>query len=279
MSWMLVRGKKFICNKCGKVTLVEYQGGALMTQIGDIEIMKQEHIAKELGENQNGENGYYLYDIGICENCYKTKINKSIQNRCERVDALLQELQENLELLEKTFYENLPKVRDIIKWNEMAKELEIDTDSLIDRRENKSKKRTPLKTYIHNNADKLTYYIVKKTFEIPEVENFTANYLNKKNAIISEIDKLFRKDSFFRFNNICYYFKDTTKAENLNSHFLADTTIRVPRDDSPSEKFYFEYEINIESIAGVYGISNRYFRLPRGFLRGTIEKAFEERES
>ena len=48
MSFMLTRGKVFVCQKCEHRVSVEYEGGTAMTQIGDFEVMRQMQIAEEL---------------------------------------------------------------------------------------------------------------------------------------------------------------------------------------------------------------------------------------
>ena len=65
MSFMVVGGKTFICHECGHRVSVDYKGGAMMTQIGDFEVMRQQEIAEELNEQQKpDERGFYIYDFG-----------------------------------------------------------------------------------------------------------------------------------------------------------------------------------------------------------------------
>ncbi len=81
MSFMTVRGKIFICSQCEKSLTIEYQGGATMTQIGDMEVYRQQELSQQLGQPSAypESEGYYLYDIGLCAECY-TDVNKKINS-------------------------------------------------------------------------------------------------------------------------------------------------------------------------------------------------------
>jgi len=94
MSFMLTRGKIFICQKCGHRVQVEYEGGETMTQIGDFEVMRQTQIAEELCEQQTieGSKGFYLYDFGLCGTCYEKDIDKAMKEKSRELNRLFPKL-------------------------------------------------------------------------------------------------------------------------------------------------------------------------------------------
>ena len=66
MSFMVVSGKQFMCSDCEKIVQIEYEGGAQMTQIGDLSVMEQIQLSEQFGSEFDS----YLYDIGICNECF-----------------------------------------------------------------------------------------------------------------------------------------------------------------------------------------------------------------
>ena len=72
MSFLMIRGKIYHCNKCGAIEKVEYEGGPRLTQIGDFSVI----IQKELNNrylpdlyNPEREGYYYNIDECICDKC------------------------------------------------------------------------------------------------------------------------------------------------------------------------------------------------------------------
>ena len=58
MSWLLVRGKTYVCDSCDCRLNVDYEGGAQMTQIGDENIEAQIEVSERLGQGaDNPEEG------------------------------------------------------------------------------------------------------------------------------------------------------------------------------------------------------------------------------
>ena len=115
MSFLTVRGKIFVCYECAHRVIVEYEGGALLTQIGDFEVMRQLEIAEELGEREAAEErGFYLYDFGLCESCYEKTVAKSQRDR----DLELSEL---LKALDELYRSGREEIEDI--FNEVLEEL------------------------------------------------------------------------------------------------------------------------------------------------------------
>ena len=93
MSFIVVGGKTFICRECGHRVSVDYKGGAMMTQIGDFEVIRQQEIVEELNKQQKpDERGFYLYDFGLCASCYEKTVLKPQRERNNKLNELFEEL-------------------------------------------------------------------------------------------------------------------------------------------------------------------------------------------
>ena len=162
MSFMVVSGKTFICHECSHRMSVEYEGGALMTQIGDFEVMRQQEIAEELGERSS-----YLYDFGLCESCYIETVSKTSRERNNK----LRELLERLDVLYSASGEEIsalfPEVMEYVKKDFSLYDVNkavggLEDDFFEDKRQHKGKRRSPLKTFWHNYEEVLEGYILKQ---------------------------------------------------------------------------------------------------------------------
>lgn len=269
MSFMIVSGKTFICQICENSLRVEYEGGPLMTQIGDFEVMQQQDIARELGD-QNENDGFYLYDFGICASCYEKEVDKSLKEKSVQINELLTKLNNLSALLEEAFVKTLPKVESSITWNKIVEDFNLADDILVDNRQNKGKRNTPLKKFIRNYSDDLESYIIKKVLKTPELESLVKHYKEQFKLIMSNIDKLIKK------NNLLYFGKMTNDAENLNPYILTDTSVRTPIDESPSEMFYYKSQLDIELVREQYSFRENNFYLSNGFISKMIKRVVEE---
>jgi len=115
MSWLLVRGKIFICENCNREIKIKYKDGAQFTQIGDINIYTQLEYSKKLGQlcKNPDEEGYYLYDFGICENC----IHKILSKEAFEANMKILELIHQLFTLKNIVFQ---KLNEIIENNKEA---------------------------------------------------------------------------------------------------------------------------------------------------------------
>jgi len=85
MSSMPVKGKRFVCSECGKIVQIEYEGGVKMTQVGDMEVYRQMQLSEYFGTQSEP----YLYDIGLCFQCYERSPYKKDEERILKTIELL----------------------------------------------------------------------------------------------------------------------------------------------------------------------------------------------
>lgn len=277
MSFMLVSGKQFICESCEKVISVEYKDGAKMTQIGDFEIMRQQQIAQEFGEQQViNEKGFYLYDFGLCEPCYEKTVPETLRKRSTRINELLH----NLDLLYRSAYgeideqfsKTLKQVGSNLTWNDISQAVGgIDEDELEDKRQHKGKRKSPLKTFMHSYAEELEHYIINQVLNIPRSGQIIKQYRDQSREILREMTKLLKSD------NSLYLSKTSDASENLNDYIVTDTSVRVPIDGSVSKTFYYGMEINCRELIKNYRLDSSDFYLEKGALWPIVEKALERK--
>ena len=110
MSFLLVAGKIFVCQKCQKLITIEYEGGALLTQIGDENVMQQSEYSQHMKQpNSNpDEQGHFLYDIGLCTSCYHVQNSRSDQLKNEEIFEITNSITTSNEEAKAAILEVLP---------------------------------------------------------------------------------------------------------------------------------------------------------------------------
>jgi hypothetical protein len=274
MSFMFVKGKVYICEKCGYRLYVDYIGGSLYVHISDIEIMRQLEIAKELNEQQSQEDGFYLYDIGICQNCYD-KLDEIVKTNSIKFIELISKVEEKhnqtYSILEKEIENFVKEAPNILKWEDISKAIERDVniEELIDRRPIKSKKRSPIRRFIHQNAHQLSNYIIDYFLNTPNTIEILDNYKNSLAPILDEIKKIIKETPTI------YISKLTNVPENLNPVMVTDMSVRVPVENTKEELFYYPIEVNFDRIVEEYEFNTYKLSLPKGSLYSIVTEIFE----
>lgn len=257
MSFMLVTGKIFLCNVCQKRLKVNYEGGALYTQIGDNRIMQQQDIAdsyKQPNPNPN-EEGYYLYDIGLCENCWEVQVDGGQKSMFEEIVKIMNTnvaLRDNTILIIEEMLPNLTEnIACAMTIEDVKSAIATPIDlTLGDKHATLSKRQKLCKSFAQHHRDALENYIIDKSWMDSDIKEVVDNYNNAAQPLHDRLKKLIGK------SRILYYSKETNAAENLNGYILAETTVRKPVEGSPDELFLFEQEMEADDVVEMFDISS-----------------------
>ena len=154
---MVVKGKRFVCEKCGHTVQMDYEGGAQMTQIGDFEVMRQMELIEEYADTI--DEGVYILDFGICETCFEHTIPKEVVENSRRIGSLLEELENLNSKARETISTHFDTVFREIEVGFTFDELSdiaggIDKDTFVDKRQHKGKRHSPIKTFVRNESEK-----------------------------------------------------------------------------------------------------------------------------
>ena len=277
MSFSVVGGKTFICYECGHRVSVDYEGGAMMTQIGDLEVIRQQEIAEELNEQQiPDERGFYLYDFGLCASCYEKTISKSAKEQNNKLNELFRQLDvlytSSTEDINISFTEALKQIRKNLTKGDISKAVGgLDDDILEDNRLHKGKRKSPMKSFIHTNSEELERYILKKVWKTDKIKMAAEQYKEASDKILDEMLKHLKK------NKVYYLRKRVDASENLNEFIITDTSVRVPIEGSSSEAYYYEMEINFVAVRKSYRLKVSNLYLEKGILTLMVEKALEKK--
>ena len=274
MSLLVVGGKTFICQECGHRVSVDYEDGAMMTQIGDLEVMYQQEIAEELNEQQTlDDRGFYLYDFGVCKSCYE-KLDAETKKRSDKFNELYRSVDSLYRSAYTKVYDSFTKsmeqVVSNLTWNDISEMVGgVSKDDLIETRQHKGKRRSPLKQFIRNNSTKLEKAIIKRILKMSKIDAILSQYQEQSQNIFREMKELLKA------NNIVYYFKMTDEAENLNEYIVTDTSVRKPVAGSISEPFYYLIEVSHSTIRKSYRLGMNEFYLSKDELEKVITKVYE----
>ena len=277
MSFMVVGGKTFICRECGHRVSVDYKSGAMMTQIGDFEVMRQQEIAEELNEQQKpDERGFYIYDFGLCTSCYEKTALKPQRVRNNKLNELFEQLDilhaSSTEDINIAFTEALEQVKKNLTRDDISNAVGgLDDNILEDNRQHKGKRKSPMKSFVHTNSEELERYILKKVWKIDKIKLTVEQYKEASNKILDEMMKHLEKSKVY------YLSKRVDTSENLNEFIVTDTSIRVPVEGSSSETYYYEMEINFGAVRKNYRLKASNLYLEKGILTLMVEKALEKK--
>ncbi len=277
MSFTVVGGKIFICEKCKGRLHIDYKGGAGMTQIGDFEVVHQQQIAQELGEQQViDERGFYLYNFGLCASCYEKFVPETLREKSNRFNEFFSQLnmlyEDTYKKIDEYFPKAIEQVESNLTWDDISKAVGgLDEDELEDKRQHKGKRRSPLKTFIHSYEEVLDHYIINSVLKIPKIDLIMKQYKADSREILRKMIELLKSGNTF------YFSKITDTPENLNEYIISNTSVRVPVEGSVSESFYYEMELDCRATIKNYCFGFTDFSLTKGTLSPMIEKALEKK--
>jgi hypothetical protein len=263
MSFLLVSGKIFICSECNRSVKVNYKEGALPTQIGDIEITHQLELSSEIGQPNSdpNEEGYYLYDIGMCEKCYFSLIDESERKRSSEISRCIHgiitardERINAFSSLNPTLFED---VVSKITLAEICSALSEDIASLTgDKHDSISKKQRLKKAFIHKYKSEIESYILNKCWSEPCALVIVERFNTATKALMKALKIAIGS------NNLFCISKRTNATESLNEYITAYTTIREPLNESPNESFYFNREVDLAELLDLVKIKCESSEIP-----------------
>jgi len=282
MSFLLVSGKSYLCEICNCTIQVEYEGGPALTQIGDYSVSQQLEYSKEFGQpNENPEiDGYYLLDIGVCQECYRNNIllkdqatEKNKQKLLSGYDDLISKKATFMEENMKLFTDFISKKIDAFSLDEINILIGEDFDpNLGDKYANPKKKKGLWNHYFQQEIrGKVVPYFLKCAFNDPAILKIVSVYNKSSKKQWNGLRNLFSE------NIISVYVPiDISQAENLHNLIQCETTVRYPTKDTPNINFYHQGEFDMDDdIEGSFLISEE--DISDSINEGDIEKALKEK--
>lgn len=251
MSWLCISGKRFLCVNCEWTILVEFDGGALMTQIGDHNILAQVEQYKKLDMQPNPDpmkNGFYLYDRTLCPNCYAEykRNNALFVEENEKLLEIINELSQQKDVELKSiksdvdFDRTIDKLINEISIREIDNIIGFSSLSSLDKHQTVLKNIKHLKKIIKEKRglidEKFAKYCLDSCMIHERVKQF--------NKLVAGDDLL----SKYQGKRIIFIPKQIKQPENLNNYVQTDYTVRTPKSDTPSMSVYYKYEIELQEI-------------------------------
>jgi len=249
MSFMIVSGKRFICEVCGKTIQIEYEGGAKYTQIGEMNLLEQQETAEYLG--LRGDNTY-LYDIGICHDCFEKKVDKEARENSARAIALAEEIYTHRDETLNRINAQIAELSDSLVSNiGLSDILSISNDEkvervLSDKHMAPAKRSKQIKDIVRKNRYEIEMYIIKKVFSQEEAKNTLQDYRETTRSKKEMIERLLRDDARL------FIQMKTNEAEDLNGYI---ETVRYPLKGSVEENFYHEMEVDLLDLLDTFDIA------------------------
>ena len=249
MSFLNVVGKIYRCSECQKSIRIEYQDGARLTQIGDWNVTSQLELSKKLGQpNDNpDENGYYLYDIRICIDCFNKQNGVLDNDKLETIGQINNDLLERREKTVADIEELTPGILDDI----ISPLTLTDVENIIggsvdpsfgDKHATPKKRKRLINEFLDQHRDKFAEFFRRKAWQESDIQQIVKGYNALAEPAMKKLKKLIPTDTPF------YIAKHTNAAENLNDLICYEHTIRKPVDESPDHVFVFEQEIDEEML-------------------------------
>lgn len=241
MSSMPVKGKRFVCSECRKMVQIEYEGGVKMTQVGDMEVYRQMQLSEYFGTQSEP----YLYDIGLCSQCYERSPYKKDEERIieiiELIDRLYAERKRSLEeisaLVEPKAIASVWEVESIK--NILGERLET---IFGDKHMAKSKRKRQVEDLLRRKRSDIANALIADAFRDGRVAEIVADYEVRIEENLRELERLLKE------GEIVIKVKRTDEPENLNSYIVTQDTIRYPVEGSAKEYFFFEVELDSSQI-------------------------------
>lgn len=245
MSFLLIYGKMYHCLNCNSIIKINYEEGALNTQIGDFSVMFQMDLYQKYGNaNLDPETqGFYLHEEGYCQKCCEKSIDINESETINKIYAYMDKISKLRDIFDKRienlhqkiFEEWLTKV-DLA----YCKKISPDTyRNTIENRDFEKIKKKLIKKFVNKNRPLLEVDIINelttKTKELLKSNSVDLSIdLSKMEdelveLIKIEIKKLTRSD-FLNLDSPVEYFhqKNIYDPENLNDYICSEMTVRKP---------------------------------------------------
>lgn len=288
MSFLLTCGKMYHCLNCNSITKVNYEGGALDTQIGDFSVIFQMDLYQKYGNGKlNPETqGFYLHEEGYCQKCCEKSIDINESETINKIYGYMDKISEFREVFDKRI-ENLQQniFEEWLTKVDLAYCKKISPDTYRNTMENRDFekiKKKLIKKFVNKNRPLLEQDIIKelttKTNELLKSNSVDLSLdLSKMEdelveLIKAEIKKLTRSD-FLNLDTPVEYFhqKNIYDPENLNDYICSEMTVRKPIIPKQYNTLIdgnlnfiavlFDFIKSYNSFLNMYKI-NTYFYLP-----------------
>ncbi|MDP3114394.1 MAG: hypothetical protein Q8M98_06415 [Candidatus Cloacimonadaceae bacterium] len=251
MSWLQVKGKLFVCINCDKKLKVEYEGGNLSTLIGDDEVSNQLNYSEQFGQIESDPNkdGYYLYDFGVCSNCYNNAVSSDHKKysitTIEHNANVQRAKQQCYQLVLNEVFSAIPAVIDQVTYetivsltNEEIHSADVHakiSDKHVEKR---------VKSYWHTYKDKLVSSYVELMIAM-YVNRTIVSYVNEVSSLLDSYSKKVIKLPFY---NSILIEKKVSGPENLNNYIESPETTRFPVSETPYDVFYNQINYGLFSL-------------------------------
>lgn len=247
---MLVAGKIFVCPECQKTVQVDYEGGALVTQIGDMEVMRQLEYSEQLGQPNADpdEEGFYLYDFGVCGACYENLASAENRERYEQILHLLDKIEaersQAIEAISLIAEDAIRSVAANLTLEDISAAIGRPVDATLgDKHATAAKKQRLITGFVQDYSNRIKPYILNKAFAEGHIKQRMKQYREETKHSISQLSSLLditQGKSFVQ--------KHTNAAENLNAYIISNETVRYPVDDAIDEVFYYPIEYDVPEL-------------------------------
>ena len=253
MSFLMIQGKRFICQECKTEARVEYVGGSQMTQIGEDNIYLQQELSQKYGVKFDDS---YLVDIGVCSDCFNDekglKKTSIVSNLIDEITVIKQKYVTEIE-------DAIGSITDEIIFCMSVDELDKLYNKkllplLVDKHMSVSKRNKQIKAIIRQNRYEIERYIIDTA-----LDGVFKDIVEKYNAQSS--DKITELKKLLCTGDNLYFSKQTDTPENLNNYISNDYTIRYPVEESASEIFYFNIEVDTLTLFESFNLDSESYTL------------------
>ncbi len=249
MSYMLVKGKIFVCEECFRGIQVEYEGGEKLTQIGQFSIDIQNRISKDIRKLFPEQSHSYLFELGICEECYHQNHflkNPEEETYVAKYFQLCNALNDEKETIKDSMKHLIQKMTDDITNNMTIDYIEAISQQqfdpfLGDKHSTISKRKGKFKQWYQNHIrPNIKQFLINRAKENEHIKPLVFNFNLKVYELFMDI-LCHLKNNYF----IALIPKDISKLENLNLYLMNETTVRCPVRDTPVRLFYHKGKLDI----------------------------------
>ena len=266
MSFLMVSGQIFICTECSKKVRVEYEGGAILTQVGDAfaEDYKKKRLRRLIWEAAkklffittpvNAEHGEYLEAYGLCEKCYLANVSSGDRLKIQRITQLVDELSVEREKVMKVIEAELPEVLASISLGLTKEDVESaighSFDSTLgDIHSTPRKKKGRFNAFYQKEKNLLEKYLLRKAWMDSCIQRRVSNYREIACGQLAELQDLVADPPQM------YCAEKTNQTQNLNDYLMTETTVRTPEENSRSEEYYFLVDSNFDALLELFALN------------------------
>lgn len=250
MSFMLVAGKIFRCTECQKAVQVEYEGGALVTQIGDMAVSRQLEYSEQLGQPSADpyKEGFYLYDFGVCGSCYENLASAEDRERYGQIFHLISTIEaersQAIEAVSDVAADAIKSVALGLTLLDISKAIDSPVDARLgDKHATVGKKRRQITGFVQDYSNRIQPYILEKAFADGPIRQIVEQYREETTSSISQLSSLLdvtQGKSFLQ--------KHTNATESLNDYIISRYMVRYPVDDAIDEVFYYAVRYDVRKL-------------------------------